>query len=257
MNEVNEAHSFQVMILLDQPHCDWNRLRQDLAADWEIPEESWVFVPDLLILDSPEGRVSVSLQTGPVEDEDLEYYAQLNYLWREAPERVQQHQAALVVSVRPFEQALLAGGILLVKVAASCCRQSGVLGVCANSTVYQPELYQEEAKLARQGELPLGDLVWFGVYLREDGVCGYTSGMLAYGYEEMEILDSEAEPEEVRDFLFSLAAHVLEGGVGLREGETVGFEHDTHRYAISKNAGVALEGETLKIAFKVADSSPT
>ncbi len=247
---MNESHCFQVMVLLDQPHCDWDQLRRDLAADWAIPEESWVSDPDLLVWDSPEGRVSVSLQAGPVEDEELEYYAQLNYLWREATERIQQHQAALLVSVRAFEEDLLAGGVLLVKVAASCCRQSGVLGVCANSTVYQPELYLEEAKLARQGELPLGDLVWFGIYLREEGVCGYTCGMLAYGYEEMEILDSEAAPEEVRDFLFSLAAYVLEGGGALHEGETVGFENDAHRCLVSKSAGVALEGETLKIAFK-------
>ena len=57
---------------------------------------------------------------------------------------------------------------------------------------------------------------WFGLYRSEGGLNGYTYGMDVFGKEEMEVLNTDAEPEELRDFLASLASYVLACDVTLQ-----------------------------------------
>ena len=59
---------------------------------------------------------------------------------------------------------------LQVKLVCAACGQAGTLGVYANGTVYPPELYQEAAAPLDEGELPLLNLVWVGLYRTGEGM---------------------------------------------------------------------------------------
>ena len=98
--------------------------------------------------------------------------------------------------------------MLQVKLVCAACRQRGTLGVYANSTVYQPEFYCSAAQPMEDGDLPLLDLVWFGLYRREGGLCGYTDGLRSFGKDEMEVLDTQASPGDLHSFLLDLASSV-------------------------------------------------
>ena len=102
--------------------------------------------------------------------------------------------------------------------------------------------------MMEDGSLPLLNLVWPGLYRREGGLCAYTDGMRAFGRDEMEVLDAGAEPGDLRGFLLDIADYVLENGVALQDGETIGFGED-QRLAITRSAGVWHQGMTLKIQY--------
>ena len=72
--------------------------------------------------------------------------------------------------------------------------------------------------------------------------------MDVFGFDEMEVLDADADPSEVRDFLASMVEYVLSGGVTLHDGETIGFSEE-QRLPITRSAGVGQEGMTLKIGW--------
>ena len=76
----------------------------------------------------------------------------------------------------------------------------------------------------------------------------YTYGMDTFGKDEMEVLDVDAEPKEVYDFLTSLVSYVLEYDAVLQDGETIGFSEDD-KHTITRSKGVSLEGMTLKISY--------
>ena len=99
---------------------------------------------------------------------------------------------------------------LQVKLVCAACGQDGVLGIYANGTVYQPEFYLEAAQMMEDGSLPLLNLVWPGLYRREGGLCAYTEGLRAFGKDELEVLDTRAEPEDLRGFVLDIASYVLE-----------------------------------------------
>ena len=89
--------------------------------------------------------------------------------------------------------------------------------------VYEPELYREVAEQMNEGELPIYDWVYLGLYRSEAGMCAYTYGLQAFGKREMEVLDSAASPQQLHDFLYALASYVLDQDVTLNDGETIGF----------------------------------
>ena len=55
-------------------------------------------------------------------------------------------------------------------------------------------------------------------------------------------LNTDAEPEELRDFLASLASYVLACDVTLQDGETIGFSADD-KHTITRSPGVSLPEE--------------
>ena len=108
----------------------------------------------------------------------------------------------------------------------------------------------------KEGELPLNNWIWFGLYRTAIGVNAYTYGMDVFGKEELEVLDANAEPMTVREFLVNLVGYVLDEDVTLKDGETIGFSaEDKHR--ITRSQGVALpEQMTLKVSWDSSDDDP-
>ena len=85
--------------------------------------------------------------------------------------------------------------------------------------------------------------------IRDSGLCGYTYGLEAFGKDEIEVLDTDADPEELRNFMADLTSYVLENHVELHDGETIGFsEEDKH--TVVRSEGAILPGITLKISYK-------
>ena len=147
---------------------------------------------------------AVSLYPFPVPRGEAEENAARNYLWPEAEETVKRHRGQILVSVLSRDQDPRDAGSLQVQLVRTACKQAGVLGIYANGTVYQPEFYHEAAD-AMSEELPLLNLVWLGLYRREGGLCGYTDGLQSFGKDEIEVLDTDADPGALRSFLFDLA----------------------------------------------------
>lgn len=87
------------------------------------------------------------------------------------------------------------------------------------------------------------------MYKNENGLNAYTYGMYLFGKDEMEVLDVEVDPDELRDFLVGITYYVIEGDVELQDGETIGCsEDDIHK--IERSEGVSIPGITLKISYE-------
>lgn len=249
---VDKKGVFLGFVLLEKARWDKARLIADLKADWDIdvPEEDRGGKDDALVFEMGDMIGAASLMPGPIPGDEAQACAENNYLWPEAVDAAKAHAAHIMVTVVGKETDAAARGRLFVKLAAACCGQPGVLGVYASGVVFEPAFYAGMAEVMKEGELPLNNWIWFGLYRREGGVCGYTYGMDVFGKEELEVLDADAEPSEVREFLVNLAGYLLASDVTLKDGETIGFSaEDKHR--ITRSPGVALpEQSTLKVSFK-------
>ena len=95
---------------------------------------------------------------------------------------------------------------------------------------------------------PIYNLVWIGLYNGRKGLCAYTGGMRCFGYDEMEVLDSQTDARTLHGFLSDIANYVITADVVLQDGETIGFSEE-QKLPITKSRGVAVEGDSLKIEF--------
>lgn len=240
---------FVGFVLLSDASWDKAQLKQDLQADWglTVGVDSDA-VKENLVFQVGGMTAIVALMTMPVPNGEAEQNAANNYMWPQAVETARAHQAHLMVSVLGSDSNPLEQGMLFVKLAAACCKQKNATGVYASGTVFEPQFYISGAEMMKHDNLPLINWIWFGLYRREGGVCCYTYGMEQFDKDEIEVLDVDAQPSEVRNFLLDLVSYVLESGVTLRDGETIGFSAED-KHAITRSEGVSLPGVTLKISY--------
>ncbi|GIO89120.1 DUF4261 domain-containing protein [Paenibacillus lactis] len=255
-DESSGSGIFNGFVLLNSPECDLEQIKANLRHDWNItwsPEEedgaSSKEKDGILVFEAEGCMAAVSFVEAPVPDGEAEHYAQGNYLWPEAAAVTQTHVAQLIVAVFTRTGSPLDSGKMYAKVAASCLKLPNAVGLYSSGTVFQPEIFVDMAELMKQEDLfPLLNLVHFGLVGTESGVSGYTYGLRALGKDEIEVLDSQVTPAELREFLMDISLYVVEQDVTLRAGETIGFSAE-HKLPITRSEGVFVHGDTLKIQY--------
>lgn len=250
-DESQKKKNFLGFVLLSTPEFDTKAFRATLKDDWgiECPEDSedpesegttLVFYANVFL-------VTVALMEVPVPDGEAEYWANSNFMTREKSiAAAKNHQAHLMVAV--LGPASLEAGELYVKVASTCLKASNALGIYDCGTVWLPEDYIRSAMIMKDGEFPLINLVFVGLYQNENGVSGWTNGLQSFGKEELEVINSSQPPSEVFDLLFNLCSYLIKEGAVLRDGETCGFSME-QKLPITLSEGVYVEGQSLKIGF--------
>ena len=262
--ETDRKGSFAGSVLLSKAKWDKEQLIRDLREEWGIvdeePDEGDEDVEnsdDAVVMRVGGMMLIVTLFHGHIPDNEAEINAENNYMWPEAVEVAKAHKAHIMVAVLGEEEKLLERGKLFTKAMAVCCKQKYATGVYTSGVVFEPRFYEGLADMIKEDELPIFNWVWFGLYRSEGGLNGYTYGMDVFGKEEMEVLNTDAEPEELRDFLASLASYVLACDVTLQDGETIGFSADD-KHTITRSPGVSLPEEqmTLKIGYEPIKGDP-
>ena len=260
--ETDRKSSFAGSVLLSKAEWDKEQFVRELQEEWGIADdgleednEDDENSGDAVVMQVSGMMLVATLFHGHIPDSEAEINAENNYMWPEAVEAAKAHKAHIMVAVLGEEEKLLERGKLFTKAMAVCCKQKYVTGVFTSGVVFEPRFYEGFANMMKEDELPIFNWVWFGLYRSEGGLNGYTYGMDVFGKEEMEVLNTDAEPEDLRDFLASLASYVLACDVTLKDGETIGFSADD-KHTITRSAGVSLPEEqmTLKIGWEPLDS---
>ncbi|KOP68535.1 hypothetical protein AMS62_27335 [Bacillus sp. FJAT-18019] len=249
---------FNGFVLLNSSECDLEQIKANLLHDWNITcspgededgsqgEEK----EGILVFEADGCMAAISFVDAPIPDGEAEYYAQGNYMWPQAEEITKTHVSQLILALFPRKASPVAAGRMYTKLAASCLKLPNAIGLYSSGTVFQPEFYVDMADMMKSDDdlLPLLNLVYFGLVRTETGISGYTYGLRAFGKDEIEVLDSQVTPEELREFLMDISLYIVEQDVTLRDGETIGFSAD-HKLPITRSESVYLSGETLKIGY--------
>ena len=260
-DESDHTGVFTGFVLLSKAEWDKEQFIRDMKEKWDIAvdeyDESEEKDDDALVFEVGDMVAAVSLATYPIPNGEAELNAENNYMWEDAVKVAREHCAHIMVAVLGKEENLLEKGKLYTKVVAACCKQKYATGIYTSGVVFEPRFYEGFADMMKEDELPIFNWVWFGLYQSEGGLNGYTYGMDVFGKEEMEVLNTDAEPEELRDFLASLASYVLACDVTLQDGETIGFSADD-KHTITRSPGVSLPEEqmTLKIGYEPIKGDP-
>ncbi|WP_410771288.1 DUF4261 domain-containing protein [Fontibacillus sp. BL9] len=251
----DSAGIFNGFVLLNSSECDLEQIKSNLLQDWDITYPSGEDDREsrehegILVFDADGFTLAVSFVDAPVPDGEAEHYAQGNYLWPGGADVVKTHVAQIILAVFTRSGSPLDSGKMYVKLAASCLKLPNAVGLYSSGTVFEPEMFLQMSDIMKSDdEFPLLNLVHFGLVRGESGMNGYTYGLKPFGKDEIEILDSQADPADLREFLMDISSYVVEQNVTLRNGETIGFTAE-QKLPITRSEGVYVNGESLKIGF--------
>lgn len=198
--------------------------------------------------------VGVVTIEAPVPNGEALEAAAVNFLWPGARAAAASHKAHLLVTVLPNPENYGAApsktetAVLFVKVMSSLLSLPEALGAYVCGTLVEPAFYRTFASMIHDELFPVYNLVWIGLYGTEGSISAYTYGLKDFGHREIEVLEADAEPGEIREFLGNLAAYVIEEDVDFIDGETVGYT-DEQRCPVTIGEGAALPGKTCRVAF--------
>jgi len=241
-------------VLLNDANFDWPRFRHNLKEDWNITFEDEV-KDGAVVFRADDMTVACSLLPNPVPNGEAEASAKNNLLWKDASEAVAKHAAHVLVAVMdtedPKEQDPVSAGMLLCKVASSMLKLKNTIGIYRNPTVFERSFYIEVAEGLKKGQMPIPIMLHFGMYVNKESLlCGFTYGLRALGKQEIEVIGSHAQPQELFSFLLSISEYILSEDIELKDGETIGFTEE-QRLPITVSKSVSYDdGDTVKIGFK-------
>lgn len=248
-DEADEQNAVRVgSVLLKDAEIDFEALSDALIQAFDVTDENCTRDAQTLVFSLESNMISVALMDTPVPDGEAEFYAEGNFLWREAVETTKQHQAHLLVAVLNREANAIEAACFFTDTVNLCSMETKALGIYTTGTVYEPSFYNEWAGKLRNGEMPLPLWVYVGLVRDENGLSGYTYGLTLFGRLELEIIGTSRSHEELYNFLYGVCEGILSEGMYFHDGETLSFTAD-QRLTITKSKAVYVEGDSFKIAY--------
>ena len=250
---------FFCCILLDKIGFDKAALIKNLETQWGIvcnTEEGdnsnhWVIKDkssEALIV--KQGKLFAIVGYNPRRlSENLEMAAYDNYMWEGAQAAPQNYKANITITIMGRKGDLMQRAKLFAKVTAACCSLKSASAVYINDVLVQKDFYINAASLIKENELPLDCWIWFGIHKTKKGYSAYTYGLEAFGKDELEVLDADCDPNQLRNFLYDVAENIIKNDLTFKDGDIIGFSAEDE-HAITRSEGVALRGlQTLKIEY--------
>ena len=245
---------FSGSVLLSKNVWDKEKLINDLKEMWDIDvhEEGEEIHDYALVFDVDGMRGILGLMPYPIPDNEAENAAKYNFMWDDAMNSAKNHIAHIIVAVIGKDLDIYEKSKLYVKILAACCKQPYASGIYTNGVVLEPRYYENFSNMIKDDLMPIYNLIWIGMYKEEKGINAYTSGLNVFGKDEIEVLDADANPSDVYDFLSGIVSYVLDYDVTLKDGETIGNTKED-KHTITRSEAVSFDGMSLKISYNPID----
>lgn len=241
---------FAGFVLLDTCEMDVSRFKSSFEKDWEYEFTDFDIKNETLSFTYNKCLVMASMVSVPVPNGEAVKNAETSIMWKEAVDVTKTHVAHIILTVVANDKNMDAKdvAIIFVKAASSLLKLKNAIGFNYCGTVFEPHFYINAAEIIKDGDIPLLNLVYFGIYRTRAGINGYTFGLKYFNKKEIEVIGTEKTPNELNEFLYDIAYYVIENDITLNPGETIGFTAE-QKFAITLSKGISLEENTLKIGM--------
>ncbi|GGH56814.1 hypothetical protein HNQ91_000082 [Filimonas zeae] len=241
-----------MILLKGRAAMNADRFAKDFAQYSDADMEELVKDGSTLLLNIEGAAVAISTVTQPIAPGDIQTAAKRAYEWPAVLNDVKGHQSHLVVAVSENKtDDVLKHFVILTDVLCALLRTTEAVGVYMPSQqlLIAKEVYLDEAEDMDEDYFPLNLWMYFAVQAGDKGVSGYTNGLKDFGKAELEIVDSVADGQDVRAFLFNMAHYIIENDVVFEDGDTCGVTEEED-VVVKCSPGVKVKGTTCKLLYR-------
>ncbi|NDW17886.1 DUF4261 domain-containing protein [Dysgonomonas sp. 216] len=250
-----ESENSESRILLAMPMFKNNesyniqKVIEHLKSFWQVEITEDEGASDETAVFNIDGQmVAIAKMPAPIPYEDIVSVASYNYLWPNALDVLKDHTGHVIVTVMSGDLTPVDRFRILSKMLVSILSTSNCVGIYqGNETLLlSKEYYLNCVEDLQSGSIPVPLWVYIGVRVNDENkVSIYTYGLTNFYQNEMEIIESDKDAQELYNFILNITSYVIENDVTLKDGETIGYSAD-HKIAIKVSKGVFVEGKTIK-----------
>lgn len=233
-----------------------------LAADFATWDD--VFAPPevekkegIISFDHGEFFVAIGIMPAPIPADSLEGPMATSWLWPDAAKELPQHKGHLIVSVNHFAgepDPVEIRKVLTQAVASVLASSEGALGVYwgESGMVIGRDLFIEMAREFLPAQVPLVLWVDFrvGPVDQDSGLSyGFTAGMDNLGLMDLVTSNASEPPGELRQRLINIAEYLLDNGLVIEDGHTVGESAEEHIRVVYGPSPFGHEPQVMQLDY--------
>jgi len=199
-----------------------------------------------------EEKVVLSRMPVAIPPDDLAGPCRAAWYWPQAAQALAGHLAHDLVVVVPASADRRKAALCLTKVIAAELGTSPAVGVFwgTSGQVHAPRAFAQAAAGATPQRLPVQLWVAFHLSRESDTTHSlYTSGLEDFGYLEIEVVGSTADPQQLYQRVFDIAHYVLATESVLQPGQTIGASED-EQIAITHGPSIC-DGRTTVVRLEM------
>lgn len=212
----------------------------------------------VLAFDVGGSTVSFRVVSSAIPSTDFVRACRESWFWPGATAKLLDHAGHVVVTVDSKETRLNQIKFLSLAVTALLISTPQAMGVywCAGNIVVSPEMFREFCLQMLPDSLPLYIWVDFRVSKNAQGrSMGFTHGLAQFGLMDMETLNSPEELEELRERLFSLAVYLIENGLIVKNGDTIGDEDQEKITVVYGDSSFGQAKRVMRLDYQSLEKS--
>jgi hypothetical protein len=235
-------------LFINGDRYDLNLIIESLKNYWGLNVSTMDENNDTAVLVIDGEMVAVAFMPLPVPADDIAETAQYAYNWPTAAEDLKDHNGHSIVSVMTGKKSAMERSKLLSKVLYSMLNTSNAVGVYqgSQSLLIPKGQYLRSAEVLKSNQSPVDLWVYIGLIKTESGNSAYTFGLTDFGKQEIEVINSKLNLEELYDFIVNICAYVIDFDVTLNSGETLGYTAE-QKIKITSSKGHFIDGQSLKL----------
>ncbi len=158
------------------------------------------------------------------------------------------HTGHAIVTIMSGQKSPLERFKILSKVLSSILITSDSIGIYngVQSLLIPRDQYLNDVEELKKNGTPVTLWVYIGLRKSATGNCAYTYGLKELDKQEMEIIDSKLNLDELYSFLLNITSYVIGNNITLRSGETLGYTTD-QKVPVTISKGRFVEGQSFKL----------
>lgn len=173
-----------------------------------------------------DATIAYTLVPRPIPWSQLEGPCSIAWYWPEAEQAFRSQSAHLFVTLFDEGRKAVDKAIRLTQFTAALASLAPAMGIVwgAAGNVHEPEAFDELAREMNPDHLPLHLWIDFRMEpIEEDGWRLFTTGLEPLDHPEIEVVRYDGDPQELLDHVYNIAHYLLDKGVSLQNGETIGL----------------------------------
>lgn len=249
IKEEKETNVFLAMPLFEKGNAyKIDAVIKHLHEAWGYEIEGTDYSDTTAVLTVNGTLFAIAFMPVAVPQEDIAYSAQFAYNWQSVLEDIEEVDGHAIVSVLNGSLDLVERQVLLSRILYSIIATSTCIGVYQGSQtlLISRQQYLDAYEEIKGGEVVVPLCIYIGLRTTEEGNSIYTYGLKAFDKQELEVVNSPLELEELYSFFTNICSYVIGSNVVFKHGETLGYTAE-QKIQITASKGVFLEGETLKL----------
>jgi len=230
---MNASHA-ELPMLMSMIHFDSTKGQPSLEGIREEIENSW---PDSQLMEAEESETVMSFDFGgdgcvflgnmpaPVPWSDLESIAEASWLWPDAAEVLKSHDTHAIVTMTGGRDPIQRLKLMTQVITSVLKATPSALGVYSHNARFcvSSQVFQSFADEFLPSDVPLTICVDVRVGENKDGTSsGFTRGLDSLGLMDIECSSANEPASELRARLEGIANYLLENGLIIRDGHTLG-----------------------------------